>query len=139
MCSLELQEWQLMLPEMENLGAAVVAVSPQTVEATRKTVEDNKVTFPVLCDQGNETARKFGLAFTLPNSFQQMYRNFGIDLAASNGNDSNELPIAATYVIGTDGVIAEAFIDVDHSKRMEPAAAIETVKSWMVNGSNESG
>ena len=118
-----------MLTELEKYGATMVALSPQTADATRKTVEDNKVTFPVLCDQGNKVAREFGLAFTLPMTFQQMYRNFGINLAASNGDSSNELPISATYVIGTDGIIGEAFIDVDHSKRMEPAAAIEAVKT----------
>ena len=118
-----------MLPELEKRGASLVALSPQTAEATEKTVQDNKVTFPVLCDHGNAVAREFGLAFTLPMTFQQMYRNFGIDLAAYNGDNSNELPISATYVIGTDGIIGEAFINVDHSKRMEPTAAIEVLKT----------
>ena len=136
MCNLELQEWQLKLPEVKDLGATVVAISPQTAEATQKTVEDNKVTFPVLCDQGNKVAKEFGIAFTLPMDFQQMYRNFGIDLASFNGDSSNGLPISATYVIGTDGIIAEAFIDVDHSKRMEPAAAIRILKAVSVEQCN---
>ncbi len=41
------------------------------------------------------------------------------------------MPLAATYIIGTDGVIRSVFVDADYRKRVEPAeivAALEMLK-----------
>lgn len=43
-----------------------------------------------------------------------MYRPI---LSKANGNDSNELPLAATYVITRDGTIAYRFLDSDFRRR----------------------
>lgn len=37
-----------------------------------------------------------------------------------NGDDSNELPLAATYVIDHKGIIQYAFWDADYRNRAEP-------------------
>jgi len=34
----------------------------------------------------------------------------------------------ATYIIGRDGMIAHAFVDVDYTRRMEPSQIIEILK-----------
>jgi len=36
---------------------------------------------------------------------RQIYKGFGIDIQASNGDESYELPIPATYVIDKGGII----------------------------------
>jgi len=119
---------RLVLPEVEKHGAGLVAVSPQLPEATTKTAADNGITFPLLVDRGNAVAEQFGIVFTLPMMIQQMYQGFGVNLASVNGDKSNKLPVPATYLIGSDGLIVDAFVDVDHSKRMEPAAAVDIIK-----------
>lgn len=43
-------------------------------------------------------------------------------------NDSWALPIPATYVIDTDGVIVLAFVDVDYRDRLELAEIITAVQ-----------
>ena len=48
----------------------------------------------------------------------------GINLEAFNGDASGELPLTATYVIGTDGVIAWAHTDANFKHRAEPAAIL---------------
>jgi peroxiredoxin len=116
------------MPEIEALGANLIAISPQLPEKSQATAEDNKVTFEVLSDAGNKVAREFGLVFTLAESLQPLYKKFGADVAAANGDDSYELPITATYVINKDGNIAHAFVDTDYTKRLEPAEAVEALK-----------
>ena len=74
-------------------------------------------------------ARAFGLVFTLAERLRPIYKKFGIDLSAADGDQSYELPMPATYVIKTDGTIAHAFVDPDYTKRMEPAEAVEVIKT----------
>lgn len=119
---------QLALPEIEALGANLVAISPQLPEKSLSTAEENKVSFEVLSDAGNKVARAFGLVFTLAESLRPLYKKFGADVAAANGDESYELPITATYVIDMDGTIVHAFVDTDYTKRLEPAEAVEALK-----------
>lgn len=90
--------------------------------------EKLELTFEVLSDVGNKVARKFGLVFTLPDEMQSIYRDFGIDLPAANGDESFELPMPATYVIDRSGIIRLAFVDIDYTKRLDPEEIIRTLK-----------
>lgn len=127
-CNLELRALQQILPEIQALGARLVAVSPQTPDNSLSTVEKNELTYEVLSDVGNQVARAYGLVFELPEHLRPIYASFGIDVPAHNGDSSFELPIAATYVIATDGTIAHAFIDADYTQRLDPEAILAALK-----------
>lgn len=120
-CNLELRALQQALPDISAAGATLVAVSPQTPDNSLSTVEKNELTFEVLSDVGNRVARDYGLVFQLPENLRPIYAGFGIDVPAHNGDETFELPVAATYVIATDGTIAHAFVDADYTKRLDPA------------------
>jgi peroxiredoxin len=117
-----------MISEIKSLGATLVAISPQVPEKSLATAEANKVSFEVLSDVGNKVARQFGLVFTLPERLRTIYKQFGADVAAANGDDRYELPLAATYVIDGDGIIRYAFVDTDYTKRMEPEEMVKVIK-----------
>lgn len=55
-----------MLPEIQALGATLVAISPQLPEHNRELIERRHLTFEILSDRGNEVAASFGLRFSLP-------------------------------------------------------------------------
>lgn len=84
--------------------------------------------FPLLCDTGNIVAKKFGLVFTLADSLQTVYEGFGIDLVKANGDSSHQLPLPATYILNSNGTVAFAFVDVDHTTRLDPEVMIEKLK-----------
>lgn len=44
----------------------------------------------------------------------------GSDLPAGKGHSTLCLPLAASYVVASDGVIAWRFVDADYTKRAEP-------------------
>ena len=46
---------------------------------------------------------------------------------AQNGDESWELPMPGTFVIAQDGVVRLAFVDADWTKRLEPAAILESL------------
>jgi len=120
-CNLDLQALQAALPAVTEHGAQLVAISPQTQSNSRKSQRDNKVTFPILSDPGNEVAARFGLRFALPDYLVELYRDtFKNDLTRINGDPSWTLPMPARYVLGTDGVIAYAEVNPDYTQRPDP-------------------
>lgn len=127
-CNLELKALQDKLPEIKALGAQLVAISPETPDASLSTAEKNELEFEVLSDEGNQVAKSLGLVFTLPEELRPIYSQFGIDIPAHNGNTTFELPLPATYVIATDGTVALAFADPDYTQRLEPSKVIDAIK-----------
>jgi len=131
-CNLELRTLQQSLPEIKELGATLVAISPQTPDNSLSTVEKNELEFEVLSDGGNQVAKEFGLVFVLPEELRPIYQDFGIDLPAQNGDNTFELPIPATYVIAQDGTIIHAFVEADYTKRLDPKEIIAALKKISV-------
>ena len=127
-CNLELAALKSRLPEIEELGARLVAITPETPDNSLTVKQKHGLEFEVLSDQGNEVARQFGLVFRVDDATNEALLGFGIDVEASNGNASQELPLPATYVVASDGSIAGAFVDADYTKRMEPDDIIATLK-----------
>jgi peroxiredoxin len=84
-CNMDLQALQAALPEFEKYDARLVAISPQTAANSRRSIRENKLTFPVLSDPHNDVAAAFGLRFKLPDYVLDIYRNvFKNDLAVVN-------------------------------------------------------
>jgi len=127
-CNIELKALQDRLPEIEALGARLVAISPETPDNALTTQEKNEVGFDVLSDDGNRVASAFGLTFRLPDEVNQIYKGFGIDLEVSNGEESQTLPVPATFVIGKGGKVLKAFVDADYTQRLEPDEIIDALK-----------
>ena len=127
-CNLELRALQQALPEIKELGAQLVAISPELPDKTISTVEKHSLGFEVLSDVWNKVARKFGLVYSLDEELRPVYQHFGFNIPAHNGDDSYELPIPATYVIDTEGTIVLSFVDADYTRRLEPTEIIGSLK-----------
>ncbi len=119
---------QQSLPEIKSLGAELVGISPQLPDNSLSTAEKLALEFEILSDVGNKTAKDFGLVFKLSDKIQEIYRSFGIDLEASNGDQSFELPIPATYVVAPNNIIKYAFIDADYTNRLDPEIILAEVQ-----------
>ena len=120
-CNMELQALQDALQALRELGAELVAISPQNAVNSRKSVRNNGLDFPILSDPGNETAAAFGLLYVLPDYLIELYKGFKNDLPAFNGDTSWTLPMPGRFVIGQDGIIRHAEVNPDYTRRPEPA------------------
>jgi peroxiredoxin len=127
-CNLDLQSWQRHLPELEALGGALVAISPQTPDASLTLAEKHALAFPVLSDLGHRVARQFGIVYTLVEALRPVFAGFGVDLPAYNGESSFELPVPATFLVERDGTIAGAWVDADYRRRAEPAEVLARLR-----------
>ncbi|NES77071.1 MULTISPECIES: peroxiredoxin-like family protein [Okeania] len=128
-CNMELRGLQKYLPQITELGAKLIAISPETPDNSLSTTEKNELTFEVLSDRGNQVAKEFGLVFQLPEELRPIYQSFGIDLPAYNGDESFELPIPATYVVASDGTIIHAFVNPDYTQRLDPEEIINVLNN----------
>ncbi len=124
-CSLELQMWESVYTELIRKNVNIVAISPEKAEISSMAGRNSNLSFEVLSDFDNEVARQFGLVFKLDSQVSDLYESFGIDLVSVNGNDSGELPIPATYIVGRDWKIIDAYIDVDYRKRKDPEEILQ--------------
>ena len=110
------------------MGAQLITVSPMLPDNSLSFAEKNELTFEVLSDVGNKTAREYGLVWTLPEPLREVYTKFGLDIPGDNGDDSWELPVPGAYVVAQDGKVKLAFADTNHTKRLEPAAILDALK-----------
>jgi peroxiredoxin len=131
-CNMDLQAIEEAANDMRALGAALVAISPQTAPSRRKSERENALSFPILSDHGNALANEFGLRFRLPDDLIQVYKGFGNDLAIGNGENSWTLPMPARYVIRPDGVIAYAEVNADYTRRPDPSELLPVLRRLKV-------
>ena len=128
-CNLELRGLQRVLPEIVQMGASLVAISPQLPDNSLSTQEKNQLTFPVLSDVGNIEAKRFGIVFTLPTALVEANRAIGRELVEINGETgAAQLPMPATFVLDKSGVIRLAFVEEDWSKRLDPDIVVDTLR-----------
>jgi peroxiredoxin len=121
-CNMDLQAIEAAVPELASRGARLVAISPQTAPNSRRSLRENKLSFPILSDPGNAVAAAFGLRFALPDYLVDLYKNaFKNDLAVVNGEPSWTLPMPARFVIARDGAIVYAEVNPDYTRRPDPA------------------
>jgi peroxiredoxin len=127
-CNIELQALNRALPRIQKAGGSLVAISPETLPNTKETTEQSTLGFPVLSDEDNRVAKKYGIVYTLPGPVAEAFKG-RIDLAKYHGNEKNELPLAVTYVVDTAQVIRYAFVDADYKKRAEPAEIVAVLEA----------
>jgi peroxiredoxin len=126
-CNAQLSALQEIHQQIAAAGASLVAISPQTQKHSYMTRDMHKLRFPVLSDQGNQVARQFGLVYRLSPEMQAMYESIMTKLPGYNGDQSWELPLAATYVVQPDGKISWAGVDADWRHRPEPKELLQVV------------
>lgn len=123
-----MQAYQKRLPELQTLGASLVAIAPELPEKTTATTEKDHLSFDVLSDAGNRVARQFKLVFPVAEILRPIYKNIGADLPAYNGDESWELPMPGTFVVDKSGTVRLAFVDADYTRRLEPQAIVDCLR-----------
>ncbi|MDA0781779.1 MAG: peroxiredoxin-like family protein [Rickettsiales bacterium] len=133
-CNRQLQEFQVNLSKIEEAGAKLIAISPETPSNSEKTAVKNLLKFEVLSDKGNELARKYGIIWQVPESDREGFSEWlksttGQTLEEFNNHEGYELPVPATFVIGRDKIVKYAFKDIDYKKRADINEVLEILEN----------
>jgi peroxiredoxin len=126
-CVGQMEAVNLVLPQIEQAGAALATISPQTVKQSFFMHDQHKLRFPVLSDAGNKVARQFGLTYRVPVAQEAIYRRAFVNLPFTNGDDSWELPIPATFIVDRNGTILYASANEDYTERPEPVEILNSL------------
>lgn len=128
-CNLELRGLQRALPEFQTLGASLVATSPQLPDSSLTRQEKHSLEFPVLSDVGNKVAKQYGIVFRVPDELLDVFQRRGVDLGSFNGQEGkNELPLPATFIVDSEGKVCAAFVQEDHTVRLDPEEITTTLR-----------
>jgi peroxiredoxin len=129
-CNIALRHYQAELyPPLAELGATLVAISPQVPEKLIEIANRFGLGFPVASDTGYRLGRRFGLTFTSSVQAQAHARARGGDLGVTLGTGQWELPMPSVVVVDQDRVVRFADVHPDWLVRTEAGVVIDAVRS----------
>ena len=128
-CNLALRTYQRnLLPQLELLGALLVAISPQTPDEL-STVERAALSFTVLSDPGARVAEQIGIAFQQADDVLAAQRQLGLDLAQVNAEGATRLPRPTVLIVDGDRVVRFVDVQPDYTARTEVIDIVEGLTS----------
>lgn len=108
-------------------GGQVVIITPERQEFAQEFKSSAHAPFPILTDLDNGYALMLNLAIWLSPDLQNILS--GRDLPSYHGNNAWMLPIPATFVVDSDGLVKARFVDPDFRNRMDSDDLIAAFKS----------
>jgi len=128
-CNLQLRALRERLGEISDLGAKLIAISPEVPDTTMDPNEISQLGFNVLSDQDAKVAKDYGVAWDVPDFLLEHMRvDRQLDLETINNGNAQVLPIPATFIINPQGEVIWNYVNVDYRTRSEPDEIIEQLK-----------
>ena len=119
-CNITLRTYERDLrPELNRRGIALVAISPQTPDASTAAVQGGELNFPVLSDPSNALVRALGIVTEPSAAARGAHTELGFDVADSNADATAGIPFPTVLIIDADGTVRFADVHVDYTTRTE--------------------
>jgi peroxiredoxin len=119
-CNVALRTYQRdLLPQLAAYSARLVAISPETPDASLSTQEKAELTFAVLSDSGAELARSLGITFEPSADGLTAQRELGVDIRTSRADNGTMLPMPTVLLVDRDHVVRFVDIHPDYTGRTE--------------------
>jgi peroxiredoxin len=128
-CRRTLEALETALPEITAAGGQLVALTPDTGSHLAATKRNHHLTYEVLSDVDGAVGLQFGVLFRAPDPYRELLAGRGVDLPARHGNEGWFIPMPATFVVDQQAVIRYAFVNVDFTRRAEPAEIVQVLRS----------
>lgn len=127
-CNKHLSHLQDSLQLIYEKGAAVVAISPEKSEFLKLTAEKSHASFSLLYDEGYKISDTFDVTFLPDSRLRIMYNTMlRANLKSAHSDESQRLPIPATFIIGQDGKIVWRHFDPDYKKRSSVSDIVKNI------------
>jgi peroxiredoxin len=121
-CNVALRTYQSeLLPQLENFGARLVAISPQSPDQSLSTVEKAGLEFTVLSDPGSRLAQRIGIAFQEADEVLAAQRELGLDIAQVNAEGATMLPRPTVLIVDQNHTVRFVDVQPDFTARTEVA------------------
>ncbi len=128
-CNIAIPYYQRQLaPSVTELGATLVAISPQIPSKLRDIKERHKLDFQIASDTDNKLGSKFGIVFTAAEESQKHLLSKGSNLGEITGTHSWDLPMPTVLVIDQNHIVRFVSISPDWLVRAEAGEIIEALR-----------
>jgi peroxiredoxin len=114
-----LNAFALAQTEPELAPARLVAITPELQKHGVELRSEAGAGFPILSDMDNAYALSLNLAIWVDDHMASLIDAAGWNIPTYNGANNWVLPIPATFVVGSDGVVVARDIDPDYRRRMD--------------------
>jgi peroxiredoxin len=117
-CNTQLSGLRLIRKDLDALGYALIAISPDTPEALKKTLDGQALDFQLLSDSRAEAMRGFGVGYRVDAEMLKKLGDYGIDLEKASGETHHVLPVPAVFVVDAAGTPQFSFVHPDYTVRV---------------------
>jgi peroxiredoxin len=129
-CNLALPYYHRNLyPRLGELGASLVAISPQVPEKLVEIKRRHSLPFAIASDIGNALGRTLGILYSFDDASRRLALASGRPIGEVTGTGTWELPQPTAVVIDTHGVVRFADVHPDWLLRTEADDIIAAVKA----------
>jgi peroxiredoxin len=122
-CNLHLSALSEAEKTLLDLGYQIVAISPDSPENLKKTLEKDKVNYVLLSDSKGDLAQTMGIAFQAPENYKTTLSK------GSDGVNSTFLPVPSVFIVNLKGEIEFEYITPDYKHRITNDLLIAVAKS----------
>lgn len=127
-CNEHMSHLQDSFSQLTAVGADVVVVSPEKPEYLEKTAEKSGAEFTLIYDSAYSIMKQFDVLWAPDRKMEaKIKKHFGDEMKNSHSDDTQRLPVPATYIIGQDGVITWRHFDRDYSQRSTMKEILENL------------
>jgi len=124
----QLGQLQKIEGELLELGFRIIAISPDSPDSLRTSIEKAGLSYSLVSDRGMEAARGFGLAYRVAEATADAYAKSGIELARVPGEAQPLLPVPAVFLVRTDGTISFSYANPDYKVRLDPELLLSAAR-----------
>lgn len=112
-CSKQLSGLQEIEKDLTKMGYQVIAISTDSPDNLNKTMNKEKLSYTLLSDADLNAARRFGIAFKSPESYDKF-------LPATSGgkNVDKLLPVPSVFILNKKGNILFEYINPNITQRL---------------------
>ncbi len=127
-CDQHLSEFSKNVSQIEEKGAKVIAVTPETYENISKTRENTGLNIPIYSDSDGEIMDAFDVDFQVTEEYEKkIQEKLNTSIKETNDEEIAILPVPATYIINKEGTIVYSHFDPDYNKRATVEDIVENL------------
>lgn len=127
-CNLYMYHLADSLSMITDLGATLIAVTPENNEYIDETIMKTKANFSIVYDKGHQIMDAYKVTWHVSKFAHFFWKLKGIDLNKASDGTDRALPVPATYIIGQDGEIKAGYFNKNHKYRMPVSRIVEELK-----------
>ncbi len=121
-CNVQLADLQTIEKDILNLGYQIIAISPDSPENLRSSIDKNKLNYRLYSDASMEVSQGLGIAFSVSEAMAERLK------VSSGGLNPGMLPVPSVFVVNTDGEILFEYINPDYKTRIKGSLLLAVLK-----------